>query len=80
MSAMCLVAEGYPLGAQTEITIIMDRQKTELDLLTRELTVDELALVAGGRMNLDLVRSDNPQPGSPGTVPPVINGVVYNIW
>jgi hypothetical protein len=32
-------------------------------------------------MNLDVFqRPDNPPPGSPGTVPPVINGVVYHIW
>jgi hypothetical protein len=62
-----------------EITI-MDRQKTELDLLARELAFDELDLVAGGRMSLDLVQPDPAQPGSPGTVPPVINGVVYHIW
>ena len=46
-----------------------------------ELTDGELAVVAGGRMNLDVFqRPDNPPPGSPGTVPPVINGVVYHIW
>jgi hypothetical protein len=76
---MCQIAEGYPIGAQTEITI-MDRQNTELDLLTRKLTLDELDLVAGGRIAIDLVRPDNPQPGSPGTVPPVIDGVVYSLW
>jgi hypothetical protein len=59
----------------------MDRQKPELELLTRELTLDEPDLIAGGRMAIDeIVRPSNPQPGSPGTVPPVINGVVYNLW
>jgi hypothetical protein len=54
---------------------------TSRTMKTRELTNDEVDIVAGGRMNLDVFeRPSNPQPGSPGTVPPVINGVVYNLW
>ncbi len=43
----------------------MNGQKTEVEVRTRELTVDELDVVAGGRMNMNqfFPQVGNPQGG-----------------